>query len=171
MYFSGIPMVMDTRKQSKERAEAQAKAQAMEDSEDAKKKIPIHQAKIKRLNAKNKVKTALNQIKDAIEEFESTEDSTSKEVAADSINFCRMKLAEGEKELINATEDLAKMLAEADPTIVDSDVFKITAENETDKDKLLEDWKAVKRANQDTFKLAKDMADQSKVNDVIEIPS
>ena len=120
----------------------------MEDSEDSiKKKIPIHQAKIKRLNAKNKVKTALNQIKDAIEEFTSTEDSTSKEVAADSINFCRMKLAEGEKELINATEDLAKLLAKADPTIVDSNVFTTMEENETDKNKLLEDWKPVKRAN------------------------
>ena len=82
-----------------------------------------------------------------------------------------MKLAEGEKELINATEDLAKMLAEADPTIVDSDVFKITAENETDKDKLLEDWKVVKRVNQDTFKLAKDMVDQSKIKEVIAIPN
>ena len=111
-------MVIDTRKQSRERAEAQAKAQAMESSEDVKKKIPIHQAKIKRLNAKNKVKTALIQIKDAIEEFTSTEDSTSKEVAADSISFCRKKLAEGENELINATEDLAKLLGEADPTIV-----------------------------------------------------
>ena len=166
---------MDTRSKSKERAQAQealAKAKAMGDSEEQiKKKIPITQAKIRRLNAKNKVKTALNQIKDAIEEFESTEDSTSKEVAADSINFCRMKLAEGEKELINATEDLAKMLAEADPTIVDSDVFKITAENETDKDKLLEDWKVVKRANQETFKLAKDMVDQSKTKEVIVIPN
>ena len=80
-------MAIDTRKQSRERAEAQAKAQAMEDSEDVKKKIPIHQAKIKRLNPKNKVKTALIQIKDAIEEVTSTEDSTSKEVAADNISF------------------------------------------------------------------------------------
>ena len=132
---------MDTRSKSKERAQAQealAKAKAMGDSEEQiKKKIPITQAKIRRLNAKNKVKTALNQIKDAIEEFESTEDSTSKEVAADSINFCRMKLAEGEKELINATEDLARLLAEADPTIVDSDVLKTMEENETDKNKLL----------------------------------
>ena len=75
--FSGIQIVIDTRKQSRERAEAQAKAQAMESSEDVKKKIQIHQAKIKRLNTKNKVKTALIQIKDAIEEFTSTEDSTS----------------------------------------------------------------------------------------------
>ena len=112
---------METRKQSKERAEAQAKAQAMEDTEDAKKKIPIHQAKIKRLNAKNKVKVALAQIKDAIEEFTTTEDSTSKKVAAKSIIFSRKKLVEGESELINATEELAKLLGEADPTIVGSD--------------------------------------------------
>ena len=149
---------MDTRSKSKERAqaqEAQAKAQTMGDSEEqTKKKIPITQAKIRRLNAKNKVKTALNQIKDAIEDFESTEDPTSKELAADSIDFCRTNLAEGEKELIKATEDLAKMLPEADPTIVDSDVFKIMSEIETDKDKLLEDWKVIRRANQETFNLA-----------------
>ena len=127
-------MVIDTRKQSRERAEAQAKAQAMEDSEDAKKKIPVHQAKIKRINAKNKVKAALAQIKDAIEEFTSTEDSTSKEVAANSIIFSRKKLVEGESELINATEDLAKLLGEADPTIVESDVFAIIENNEKEKE-------------------------------------
>ena len=99
-------MVIDTRKQSKERAEAQAKAQAMEDSEDAKKKIPIHQAKIKRLNAKNKVKTALVQIKDAIEEFTGTEDSTIKEVAANSIIIYRKKLAEGEIELVRTQNEI-----------------------------------------------------------------
>ena len=38
---------METRTKSKERAEAQAKAQASDDTEDAKKKIPVHQAKIK----------------------------------------------------------------------------------------------------------------------------
>ena len=100
---------METREKAKSnQAEAQAKAQATDDTEDAKKKIPIHQAKIKRLNAKNKVKAALAQIKDAIEEFTTTEDSTSKEVAANSIIFSRKKLVEGESELINATEDLAK---------------------------------------------------------------
>ena len=58
---------MDTRSKSKERAQAQeaiAKAKAVEDSEEqTKKKIPITQAKIRRLNAKNIVKTTLNQIK------------------------------------------------------------------------------------------------------------
>ena len=146
---------MDTRSKSKERAQAQeaiAKAKAVEDSEEiTKKRIPITQAKIRRLNAKNSVKTALNQIKDAIEDFQSTEDPTSKELAADNIDFCRKSLAEGEKELIRATENLSKMLADADPTIVDSDIFKLMSEIEADKDKLLEDWKVIRRANQDTF--------------------
>ena len=60
---------MDTRSKSKERAQAQealAKARAVEDSEEiTKKRIPITQAKLRRLNAKNSVKTALNQIRDA----------------------------------------------------------------------------------------------------------
>ena len=64
---------MDTRSKSKERAQAQealAKARAVEDSEEVtKKRIPITQAKLRRLNAKNSVKTALNQIRDAIETF------------------------------------------------------------------------------------------------------
>ena len=84
---------MDTRSKSKERAQAQealAKARAVEDSEEiTKKRIPITQAKLRRLNAKNSVKTALNQIKDAIEDFQSTEDPISKELAADNIDYCR----------------------------------------------------------------------------------
>ena len=133
---------METRKQSKERAEAQAKAQAMDDTEDAKKKIPVHQAKIKQINAKNKIKAAMAQIKDAIEEFTTTEDSTCKEVAANSIMFSRKKLVAGESELINATEKLAELLSEADPTIVESDVLATIDDNE--KEKLVEGWKAVR---------------------------
>ena len=36
---------------------------------------------------------------------------------------------------------------------------------------MLEDWKAVRKLNQETFKSAKDVADQSSVNEVIEISS
>ena len=51
---------METREKAKSnQAEAQAKAQALDDTEDAKKKMPVHQAKIKRINAKNKMKAAL----------------------------------------------------------------------------------------------------------------
>ena len=48
----------------------------MGDTEDAKKKIPVVQAKMKLMNAKNKMKAALAQIKDSIEEFSTTTDST-----------------------------------------------------------------------------------------------
>ena len=146
---------MDTRSKSKERAQAQealAKARAVEDSEEVtKKRIPITQAKLRRLNAKNSVKTALNQIRDAIEDFQSTEDPISKELAADNIDYCRKSLAEGERELIKATENLSKVLAEADPTVIESDVFQLTSEIEAEKDKLLEDWKGIRRAHQDIF--------------------
>ena len=63
------------------------------------------------------------------------------------------------------------MLAEADPTIVDSDVFKIMSEIETDKDKLLEDWKVIRRANQETFNLAQGMVGQSKSKEITVIPN
>ena len=118
VYFQVFRMVMETRKSSKERAEAQAKAQALDDTEDAKKKIPVHQAKIKRINAKNKMKAALAQIKDAIEEISTSEDSTCKEVAANSITISWKRLVAGESELISATKKLAELLSEADPTIV-----------------------------------------------------
>ena len=36
---------------------------------------------------------------------------------------------------------------------------------------MLEDWKAVRKVNQETFKAAKDIADQSSANEVIEITS
>ena len=112
---------MDTRQKSKERAQAQealAKAKAAEDSEEVtKKKIPITQAKLRRLNAKNRVKTALNQIRDAIEDFQATKDPISQELAADNIDYGRKSLVEGERELIKATENLSKVLAEADPTV------------------------------------------------------
>ena len=85
---------METRT-AKERAEAQAKAQASDGTDDAKKKIPQHQAKIKLVNAKNKMKAALAQIKDSIEEFSTTEDSTCKEVAANSITFSWKRLVAG----------------------------------------------------------------------------
>ena len=47
----------------------------------------------------------------------------------------------------------------------------ITSEIEAEKNKLFEDWKAVREVNQETFKSAKDIADQSSVSDVIEITS
>ena len=138
---------METRT-AKERAEAQAKAQASDDTEDAKKKIPVHQAKIKLMNAKNKMKAALAQIKDAIEEFSTTEDSTYKEAAASCITLNWKRLVAGEGELTTATDKLAELLSEADPTIVESDVLATIENNEKEKEKLLDDWKGESRVFQ-----------------------
>ena len=150
---------METRT-AKERAEAQAKAQASDDTEDAKKKIPVHQAKIKLLNAKNKMKAALAQIKDA-EEFSTTEDSTYKEAAASGITLNWKRLVSGEGELITATDKLAELLSEADPTILESDAIATIENNNKERDKLLEDWKAVRRQNQECMKAAKEIAEHS----------
>ena len=166
--FQVSRMVIETRKSSTKRAEAQAKAQASDDTEDAKKKIPVHQAKIKRINAKNKMKAALAQIKDAIEEFSTTEDSTYKEAAANSITLSWKRLVSGEGELITASEKLAELLGEADPTIVESDVLATIESNEKEKDKLLDDWKAIRKQNQEYMKAAKEIADHSSVDTEIQ---
>ena len=86
--------------------------------------------------------------------------------AADNIDYCRKSLAEGERELIKATENLSKVLAEADPTVVDSDVFQLTSDIEADKDKLLEDWRGIRRANQDLFNSAQSLTGQSKSKEI-----
>ena len=136
---------METREEAKKKAEALAKAQAVGDTEDAKKKIPVVQAKMKVMNAKNKMKAALAQIKDSIEEFSTTTDSTYKEAAASSIVLNWKRLVSGEGELTSATDKLAEILSEADPTIIKSDAIAAIESNIVELDKLLEDWKAVRR--------------------------
>ena len=119
-------MVIDTRQQAKSKeAQAQAQAQAQNAMEDNKKKIPVVQAKMKLMNAQNKMKAALTQIKEAVEEFSTTEDLTQKEVAAGCINFNWKRLVSGEEELTTATDKLAEILSEADPTIIETDAMQI----------------------------------------------
>ena len=96
----------------------------MNETEDAKKKIPVVQAKMKLMNAQNKMKAALTQIRDAVEEFSTTEDSTYKEAAASCINLNWKRLVSGEGELTTATDKLAEILSEADPTIIESDAMQ-----------------------------------------------
>ena len=141
-YFQVFKMVMETREKAKSnQAEARAKAQAVDDTEDAKKKIPVVQAKMKLMNAKNKMKAALSQIKGSIEEFSTTTDSTYKEAAASSITINWNRLVSGEGELTTATDKLAEILSEADPTIIESDAIATIQSNNVERDKLLEDWK------------------------------
>ena len=156
---------METREQAKSKeAEAQAKAQAQNDTEDAKKKIPVVQAKMKLMNAQNKMKSALTQIKDAVDEFSSTEDSTYKEAAAGCINLNWKRLVSGEEELTTATDKLAEILSEADPTIIESDAMQTIEKNNTERDRLLGEWKTVRRQNQEHMKAAKVIAEHSSVN-------
>ena len=71
-------MVAETREQAKSKAQ---EAQAKNNMEDNKKKIPVVQAKMKLINAQNKMKATLSQIKDAVEEFSTLEDTTYKKAA------------------------------------------------------------------------------------------
>ena len=79
-------MVMETREQAKSK---RADAQAQDIMEDNKRKIPVIQAKTKLMNAQNKMRATLTQIRKVVEEFTTLEDMTDKEVAANCINFSR----------------------------------------------------------------------------------
>ena len=160
---------METREEAKKKAEALAKAQAVGDTEDAKKWILVVPAKMKVMNAKNKVKAALAQIKDSIEEFSTTTDSTYKEAAASNIVLNWKRLVAGEGELISTTDKLAEILSETDSNVTESDAIATIESNIAIRDELLEDWKAVRRQNQDYLKAAKELADKSNVD--IEIQS
>ena len=83
MLFQVFKMVIDTKQQAKSK---EAQAQAQNDMEDNKKKIPVVQAKMKLMNAQNKMKAAFTHIKEAVEEFSTTEDSTYKEQPVVSIS-------------------------------------------------------------------------------------
>ena len=65
-------MVMETREHAKSKAQ---ETQAQNIMEDNKKKIPVVQAKMKLMNAQNKMKATLTQIKKGVEEFSTLEDT------------------------------------------------------------------------------------------------
>ena len=73
-------------------------------------------------------------------------------------------MVSGEGELTSATDKLAEILSEADPTIIESDAIATIESNIVERDKLLEDWKAVRRQNQDYMKAAKELAEKSNVD-------
>ena len=148
-------MVMETREQAK------AKAQNMEDN---KKKIPVVQAKMKLMNAQNRMKATMTQIRKAVEEFSTLEDTTDKEVAANCINFSWKRLISGEEDLKVATEKLAEILSEADPTIIEADAVQQIERNNDERDKLIIDWETFIKQHQEQMKTARGMVEQSSVN-------
>ena len=75
---------METREQAKSKKD---EAHTQDIMEDNKRKIPVIQAKTKLMNAQNKSRATMTQIRKAVEEFATLEDTTDKEVAANCINF------------------------------------------------------------------------------------
>ena len=115
--------------------------------EENKRKISIIQAKTKLKNAQNKMKATLTQIRKAVEEFVTLEDTTDKEVAANQINFSWKRLISGEEDLKVATEKLADILGEADPTIMEEDASQQIDRNENERDKILLEWETFRQQN------------------------
>ena len=111
--------MVNTREQSQSRA---AGAQAQDVLEENKKKIPVIQAKTRLKTAQNKMRSAMAQIKLALEEIDGLTDPTDREVAANQINYSWKRLISGEEDLKTATDKLAAILGEADPMIMEGDV-------------------------------------------------
>ena len=126
--------MVNTREQSKSK---KAEAQAQDIMEENKKKIPIIQAKTRLKTAQNKMKATLAQIRKAVDEFVTLADETDKELAANQINFSWKRLISGEEDLKTATDKLAKILEEADPTIMEEDASQQIDRIESDRDQIL----------------------------------
>ena len=108
---------METREQARQAAAAKAAGQELLDENV--KKAQVIQAKTKFNASKTKMKSATNQIKTALEEFKELKeaDPSDKEAAALLIQSSWERLLSGTTELQKATDNLAEVLSNADPTI------------------------------------------------------
>ena len=115
--------MVDTREQAKAKA---AGAAAQELLEENKKKVPVIQAKTKLRAAQTKMKSATTTIRTALEEFNELKDAapSDKKAAALLIHSSWKRLMSGTTELQNATDNLAHVLGNADPTIIEGDVMQ-----------------------------------------------
>ena len=110
------------------------------------------QAKTRLKTAQNKMKATLAQIGKAVNEFVTLADETDKEVAANQINFSWKRLISGEEDLKTATDRLAEILGEADPTIMEEDASQQIDRNESDRDKILLEWETIRQKNMKEIK-------------------
>ena len=94
-----------------------------------------------------------------MEEFTTLEDTTDKEVAANCINFSWKRLISGEEDLKVATEKLADILGEADPTIMEEDASQQIDRNESERDKILLEWETFRQQNMKQMKAARGMVE------------
>ena len=120
--------MVDTRKKAEEAA-------AQELLEKNIKTVPVIQAKTKLNAAKTKMKSATNQIKMALEEFKELKDAapSDKEAAALLIQSSWKRFLSSTTELQNATDNLAEVLCNADPTILGEDSNQQIENNENEK--------------------------------------
>ena len=116
------------------------------------------------MNAQNKMKAALTQIGKAVEEFTTLEDMTDKEVAANCINFSWKRLISGEEDLKVATEKLAEILSEADPTIMEEDACQQIERNNNERDRLIIEWETFRKQYLEQMKTARGMVAHSGIN-------
>ena len=113
--------MVNTREQARTRT---AGAQAQDLLEENKKKILVIQAKTRLKAAQTKMKSTIATIKVALDEFNGLKDATDKEVAAHQINYSWKRLISGEEDLWKATDKLAEVFGEADPTIMEGDIMQ-----------------------------------------------
>ena len=156
--------MVDTREQAKAKA---AGAAAQELLEENKKKVPVIQAKTKLRAAQTKMKSATTTIKAALEEFNELKDAapSDKEAAALLIHSSWKRLMSGTTELQNATDKLADVLGNADPTIIEGDVMQQIEENEIEKERILKEWTTFRQVNFNEIKAARDMVGGSNENE------
>ena len=95
-------------------------------------------------------------------------DETDKEVAANQINFSWKRLISGEEDLKVATDKLAEILGEADPTIMEEDASQQIDRNESDRDQILLEWETFRQKNMREIKAARGMVEHSSIN--VEVP-
>ena len=157
--------MINTREQSRSRTAA---AQAQVVLEENKKKIPVIQAKTRLKIAQNKMKSTIATIKVALDKFNGLKDATDKEVAANQINYSWKRLISGEEDLRKATDKLAEVLGDADPTIMEGDVSEQIDQNEVERDQILLEWTTFRQANINEIKLARNMVEGSNVSEEIQ---
>ena len=128
-------------------ARTRAGAQAQELLEENKKKVPVIQAKTRLKAAQTKMKSAIATIKVAFDEFNGLKNATDKEVVAHQINSSWKRLISGEDYLQKATDKLAEVLGDADPTIMEGIVSEQIDQSEVEKDQILLEWTTFRQAN------------------------
>ena len=114
------------------------------------------------------MRSTIATIKVALDEFNGLTDATDKEVAANQINYSWKRLISGEEDLRKATDKLAEVLGEADPTIMEGDVSVQIDQNEKDRDQILLEWTTFRQKNMNEIKSARNTVEGSSINEEVQ---